>query len=105
MTAGRQETDLSLVNELKINRVIAPDIKFYIGESIAGSAIVNQVEEFNKEIGIDGIILTKLDCDPKGGSVLSVRRLPEFSCLCRSWTRYEQLEKFDPIKIVDGIMQ
>lgn len=106
-TAGRQETDLSLVNELKkINRVIVPDIKLYVGESISGSSIVSQVKEFDKEIGIDGIILTKLDCDPKGGSVLSIAKVTRVPVVYVGIGQgYEQLEKFDPAKIIDGIME
>ena len=75
-TAGRQEKNVNLVNELKkMNRVITPHLKIYVGESLAGNAIVEQIVGFNKEIGVDGIILTKLDCDPKGGTMLSLSKV------------------------------
>ncbi|MFH0835164.1 MAG: signal recognition particle-docking protein FtsY [Candidatus Micrarchaeota archaeon] len=72
-TAGRQETNFNLLKEMeKIDRVVKPDLKIFIGESIAGHALVEQVLKFKESFGIDGVILTKLDCDAKGGSALSL---------------------------------
>jgi len=72
-TAGRQETSKNLMKELeKMNRVVKPDLKIYIGEALTGNAIVDQVKEFDKLIGVDGVILTKADVDEKGGASLSV---------------------------------
>jgi fused signal recognition particle receptor len=56
----------------KMNRVIKPDLKIYIGESIGGNAIIEQIKGFHDAIGIDGAILTKLDCDAKGGTAISL---------------------------------
>ncbi|MEM3199555.1 MAG: signal recognition particle-docking protein FtsY [Candidatus Micrarchaeaceae archaeon] len=72
-SAGRQETNKNLVSELqKMERVIKPDLTIYVGESTSGNTIIEQVSKFSKFIKIDGIILTKLDCDAKGGSAISV---------------------------------
>lgn len=72
-TAGRQETNLNLVREMeKMNRVLKPDLKIFVGEAIAGNALAQQASEFNKAIKLDGIILTKLDCDAKGGGAFSI---------------------------------
>ncbi len=72
-TAGRQDTNKNLLEELKkIQRVIQPHLKVYIGESYTGQAILGQVETFDAAIGIDGFILTKLDTDTKGGGVLTI---------------------------------
>ncbi len=72
-TAGRQETNKSLIEEVKkIERVNKPDMVLFIGESIAGNQLLEQVKEFNEAVHIDGIILTKLDCDAKGGNTLSI---------------------------------
>ena len=105
-TAGRQETNFNLINELKkMNRVIAPQLKIYIGESIAGNAIIQQVSEFNKEIGIDGVILTKLDCDAKGGTVLSISKTTGIPIIyLGTGQKYEDIEKFDAEKIVERIL-
>ncbi len=72
-TAGRQETNKSLLEELrKIARVAKPDFVVFVGEAITGNALLQQIREFNEVVKIDGIILTKLDCDAKGGGSISV---------------------------------
>ena len=81
-TAGRQETNVNLLNQLKkMDRIIKPDFKIYVGESIAGNAMVEQISRFNGDIGLDGVILTKLDCDAKGGTVISVSRVAKLPIL------------------------
>ncbi len=106
-TAGRQDTNVSLMNEMKkLDRVIKPDIKIYVGESIAGNAIIEQVSAFNREIGIDAIILTKLDCDPKGGTMLSISRMTGIPIIYVGVGQgYEALERFDPRIIVERIVE
>ncbi|MBS3068624.1 signal recognition particle-docking protein FtsY [Candidatus Micrarchaeota archaeon] len=105
-TAGRQETNFNLLNEMKkMQRVIQPNLKIYIGESIAGNAIISQVSEFNKGIGVDAVILTKLDCDAKGGTVLSISKVTGIPIIyLGTGQRYEDLEKFDAHAIVDRIL-
>ncbi len=72
-TAGRQDTNKNLLEELKkIQRVIQPHAKIYVGESYTGQAILTQARTFDEAIGIDGFILTKLDTDTKGGGVISI---------------------------------
>lgn len=72
-TAGRQDTNKNLLEELKkIQRVIQPHAKIYVGESYTGQAILTQAQTFDEAIGIDGFILTKLDTDTKGGGVISI---------------------------------
>ena len=105
-TAGRQDTNVNLINELKkMNRIINPNFRIYIGESIAGNAIIEQVSTFNQEIGIDGVILTKLDCDAKGGSVLSISKTTGVPIIyLGTGQQYEDLEKFEAEKIADLIL-
>jgi fused signal recognition particle receptor len=72
-TAGRSELNVNLMEQLKkIVRVAKPDMKVYIGEALAGNAALEEAKKFNEAIGLDGIIMTKVDCDVKGGSLLSV---------------------------------
>ncbi|EQD39941.1 signal recognition particle-docking protein FtsY, partial [mine drainage metagenome] len=72
-SAGRQETNKNLIGEIqKMRRVIGPDLTIYVGESVSGGAIAMQIAEFSKFVKIDGIILTKLDCDAKGGNSISI---------------------------------
>jgi fused signal recognition particle receptor len=105
-TAGRQDTNINLINELKkMDRVLQPDLKLYVGESIAGSSMIEQVSTFNNEIGIDGVILTKLDCDPKGGTILSITKATGIPVVYIGvGQKYEDLEPFDPEKIVDRVL-
>jgi len=106
-TAGRQDTNISLLNEMKkMKRVINPDITVYIGESIAGNAILEQVSAFNREIGVDAVILSKLDCDPKGGTMLSISRATGVPIIYVGIGQgYDALERFDPVAIVSRIVE
>ncbi|MEM0456155.1 MAG: signal recognition particle-docking protein FtsY [Nitrososphaerota archaeon] len=72
-TAGRTEVDKNLLEEMrKIKRVSNPDVVIYVGDALAGNVVVEQVRRFNEYVGIDYIILAKLDADMKGGSAISV---------------------------------
>ncbi|MEE9379169.1 MAG: signal recognition particle-docking protein FtsY [Candidatus Lokiarchaeia archaeon] len=72
-TAGRQVTDKNLMIEIqKICRVAQPDCKVFVGDSLAGNDALYQAREFDKHVGIDASILTKLDADAKGGAALSI---------------------------------
>ena len=72
-SAGRQETNKNLINEIqKMVRIAKPDLTVFIGESTAGNALSEQIREFNKFAKIDGVVLSKLDCDAKGGNAISI---------------------------------
>ncbi len=105
-TAGRQETNVNLLNQLKkMDRVISPDIKVYVGESIAGNAMVEQITKFKEEIGLDGVILTKLDCDAKGGTLISVFGVAKLPVLYVGvGQEYGDMKKFVPEEIVEEIL-
>jgi len=105
-TAGRQETNKNLVNEMtKIARIAQPDITVFVGESTAGNAIAEQIKEFSKFIKIDGIILTKLDCDAKGGNALSIANITGIPVLFfGTGESYESLIPYDPNFIINAIL-
>jgi len=72
-TAGRMQTNINLMDEMaKIKRVAKPDMILFVGDALAGNDAVEQAKRFNEIVGIDGVILTKVDTDAKGGSALSV---------------------------------
>lgn len=72
-TAGRMQTAKNLMDEIgKIVKVIKPDIKLFVGDSLAGNDTINQAREFFSYTQFDGAILTKSDADAKGGSVISI---------------------------------
>ncbi len=72
-TAGRMYTKENLIKQMeKIIRVIQPDLKIFVGESITGNDATEQAKTFHEAVGIQGIILSKADVDEKGGTALSV---------------------------------
>ena len=105
-SAGRQDTNANLLSELiKINRVSKPDIKLYVGESIGGNAVIDQIRAFNTAIGMDGAILTKIDCDAKGGTAISIAKSTGIPVLFLGVGQgYHDLVPFDPHRIAQEIM-
>ncbi len=72
-TAGRMQTNKNLMNEMeKIKRVAEPDMIIFVGDALAGSDAVEQAKEFENSVGIEGVVLTKIDADAKGGAALSI---------------------------------
>ncbi|HBC92087.1 MAG TPA: signal recognition particle protein [Pelotomaculum sp.] len=73
-TAGRQEVNEELMAELvNMNEIIAPHEILLVIDAMTGQAAVNVAETFNSRLDLDGVILTKLDGDTRGGAALSVR--------------------------------
>ncbi len=105
-SAGRQETNKSLIEELKkMARVTAPDMKIFIGESISGNALLDQVKAINEAVSLDGIILTKLDVDSKGGNTLSILSDTTIPILYfGTGEKYTDIMPYDPQFIVDNIL-
>ncbi len=72
-TAGRMQTNTNLMDQMKkIKRVASPDLVFYIGDALAGNDAIEQAKQFHEAVGLDGIVLTKIDADAKGGAALSI---------------------------------
>ncbi len=75
-TAGRMQTNRNLMDELiKIKRVVQPNFTIMILDSLIGNDATEQALTFNKTVGFDAAILTKIDADAKGGSSLSISYL------------------------------
>ncbi|MFH1209208.1 MAG: signal recognition particle receptor subunit alpha [archaeon] len=71
-TAGRLHSNADLMDELKkIVRVNKPDLKILVVDALTGADVVEQCREFDKNIGIDALIFTKVDAYEKGGGLLS----------------------------------
>ena len=105
-TAGRMQTNVNLMDEMKkIVRVNKPDMKIFIGDSLTGNDAIEQAEKFNKEIGIDAVILTKMDADAKGGSALSISHVTKRPVIYVGvGQKYTDLKKFDREWFVSQIM-
>jgi fused signal recognition particle receptor len=106
-TAGRMQTNQNLMGELqKVKRVVCPDLTIFTVDSLIGNDAVTQAEEFNKSIGIDATILTKVDADTKGGSALSVTYVTQKPILFIGIGQtYKDLELFNPEKFVQMILR
>lgn len=75
-TAGRLQIDEALMEELaQIKKAVKPHEILLVVDALTGQDAVNTAEGFNEKLGIDGIIMTKLDGDARGGAALSVRRV------------------------------
>jgi len=101
-TAGRMHTSKNLLKEIeKISRVCKPDLKLFVGESITGNDVIEQVKSFDWAIGIDGIVLTKADIDEKGGTALSVGFATKKPILyLGTGQQYDAIEVFDKKKFI-----
>jgi fused signal recognition particle receptor len=106
-TAGRMQTNQNLMKELqKVKRVVCPDLTIFTVDSLIGNDAVTQAEEFNKCIGIDATILTKVDADVKGGSALSVTYVTQKPILFIGVGQtYKDLELFEPEKFVSMVLR
>lgn len=105
-TAGRMHVDIDLMNELKkIVKVVNPHLKILVVDALTGNDAIEQARLFDNTIGIDGVILTKIDADAKGGAALSVILgvgKPIF--LVGTGQRYEDLEIYDPEQILRRLL-
>ena len=75
-TAGRLQIDEALMQELQnVKNGVHPHETLLVVDSMTGQEAVNVAQTFNEKVGIDGIILTKLDGDTRGGAALSVKKV------------------------------
>ncbi len=110
-TAGRLHVKSNLMEELKkMDRVVKrefPDANYYkliALDATTGQNAYNQVEVFNEAIGIDGIILTKLDGTAKGGFIVSLSYELEVPvCYVGTGEKLEDIEDFDAQEFVDSM--
>src|ERR671919_1545744 len=105
-TAGRMQTAKNLMDEInKIVRVVKPDIKLFVGDSLAGNDTINQAREFFEYTNFDGAILTKIDADAKGGSALSIVHITSRPIVYLGIGQgYEDIITFDARRFIDSIL-
>lgn len=104
-TAGRLHSNHNLIDEMKkIVRVAKPDMTIFVGESITGNDCVEQAKTFNEAVKIDGIILSKVDVDEKGGAALSISYVTGKPILyLGSGQKYEDLQPFDRAQMIKNL--
>lgn len=105
-TAGRLHVDAELMAELhRIKAAVQVDETLLVIDSMVGQDAVNVAQSFNDDIGIDGVILTKLDGDTRGGAALSVRAVTgkpiKFAGVGE---KLDDLEQFHPERMAQRIL-
>lgn len=104
-TAGRMQTAKNLMDEIgKIVKVIKPDIKLFVGDSLSGNDTINQAREFFSYTEFDGAILTKTDADAKGGSAISISYITSKPIIYLGVGQgYDDMIKFNRERFVETI--
>ena len=105
-TAGRLHIDEELMQELKNVKVqIKPHEILLVVDSMTGQDAVNVAEKFNETLGIDGIILTKLDGDTRGGAALSVKKVTGRPIkFAATGEKLSDIEVFSPERMTSRIL-
>jgi len=105
-TAGRMQTNRNLLDEMKkIIRVTKPDLTLLVVDALTGNDAVEQGSVFSQAVPIDGIILTKLDADAKGGSAISISSVTGRPVMFIGvGQEYGDMLPFDPHFIVERIL-
>ena len=105
-TAGRMTIDQDMMDELKeVNDQVKPDERLLIVDAMIGQEAVNIALEFDKQIGIDGFIMTKLDGDARGGAALSIRKITDKPIkMIATGEKLEDFEAFYPDRMASRIL-
>lgn len=105
-TAGRLHIDEVLMEELKnIKNEVQPDEILLVVDAMTGQDAVNVAETFNSELEIDGVVLTKLDGDTRGGAAISVRAVTNKPIkFCGMGEKLNDLEVFHPDRMASRIL-
>ncbi len=105
-TSGRMHTKKDLLDELvKIVKVNKPDLKILVLDSLSGSDVVQQFEFFDKAVGIDASIFSKIDVNEKGGNILSVcHNFKKPILFLGTGQSFEDLIEFVPDKFVNTLV-
>ena len=105
-TAGRLHVDVSLMEELRgIKGAIDPRETLFVADAMTGQDAVNIARQFNEQIVIDGIVLTKMDGDARGGAALSVREITQKPIkYIGVGEKIDMLEPFFPDRIASRIL-
>jgi signal recognition particle subunit SRP54 len=105
-TAGRLHIDETLMLELKkIKEATSPREVLFVADAMTGQDAVNSAKKFNEEIGIDGLILTKMDGDARGGAALSARSITGKPIkYIGVGEKIDMIEQFHPDRVANRIL-
>lgn len=105
-TAGRLHIDEKLMKELRdLKKFLKPDYIFFVADAMTGQDAVNVAKEFNKQLEFDGVILTKMDSDARGGAALSIKAVTgKPLVLVGSGEKISDFEEFHPDRMANRIL-
>ena len=105
-TAGRLAIDEQMMNEIAaIKKAIDPEATLFVVDAMTGQDAVNTAKEFNDRLDFDGVILTKLDGDTRGGAALSIRTVVNKPIkFVGTGEKLEALDVFHPERMADRIL-
>jgi signal recognition particle subunit SRP54 len=105
-TAGRLHVDETLMDELKdIKELTKPDEIFLVVDAMTGQDAVNVAQSFNEQLGLTGVVLTKLDGDTRGGAALSIRAVTQTPIkFVGLGEKLDALEPFHPERMASRIL-
>lgn len=105
-TAGRLAVDEEMMNEISnLKNAINPDETLFVVDSMTGQDAVNTAKEFNDRLDFDGVVLTKLDGDTRGGAALSIRTVVTKPIkFVGTGEKMEAIDVFHPSRMADRIL-
>ena len=105
-TAGRLAVDEEMMNEIEaLKNAVHPDETLFVVDSMTGQDAVNTAKEFNDRLDFDGVVLTKLDGDTRGGAALSIRTVVTKPIkFVGTGEKMEALDVFHPERMADRIL-
>ena len=105
-TAGRLAVDEQMMNEIAaIKQDITPSETLFVVDAMTGQDAVNTAKEFNDRLDFDGVVLTKLDGDARGGAALSIRSVVNKPIkFIGTGEKMEALDQFHPSRMADRIL-
>ena len=105
-TAGRLAIDEDMMNEIAtLKQAVQPDETLFVVDSMTGQDAVNTAKEFNDRLDFDGVVLTKLDGDTRGGAALSIRTVVTKPIkFVGTGEKMEALDVFHPERMADRIL-
>ncbi len=105
-TAGRLAIDQQMMNEIEsIKKALEPQETLFVVDSMTGQDAVNTAREFNERLDFDGVVLTKLDGDTRGGAALSIRSVVNKPIkFISAGEKMEAIELFHPARMADRIL-
>lgn len=105
-TAGRLAIDEQMMNEISnIKKAVSPSETLFVVDAMTGQDAVNTAKEFNDRLDFDGVVLTKLDGDTRGGAAISIRAVVNKPLkFMSSGEKMEAIEVFHPERMADRIL-